>query len=506
MPAVRASPRAMRRFVSGTAAVLFFCFTGAAQADDDLARIDALLAVNRVAEALPVAVARAVRLETDAPAWQKVLTIAGWSSNADAALLALEHLVALQPSNRDWRLALAQRLLWAKKTAAALPHAEWLLNTGNERSGPALEVIAWILLDQGRSNQARNALGRWIEASPADPHPRWILADATHWSVRWTEARAQYDVLVGMPAEATKAQERLALLRHDHPNEVHVEGLGWRDNFKVSYTAGAIGSTTQLGSRFVLLLRTEMGAWSQTVLKPAPGGLTIKNVSEDLRVGGATARLRYELWDAVAPEAFVGFEGDSANNLTPTGGLGARLSIAGSLFGRVQVDHDRHRVSLNAARQDITRTGPSFLLHWEATRWVFASSEGMIQQVSDGNLRSRGLLILGAHNPNPIQIEPRVFAQYDRYRDGRAGAVPYFTPTEPWTYGADLVARVTSGTVFRAEGQIGFAVQGGKVAVRPGGLVSAELAQHVRASVGVAYIGSPQYNQTRVDASVGYVF
>ncbi len=483
------------------------CIAASARADELAKTVDELLAQNRPADALPLAVVDARELETSKAAWEKVLTISGWTSDTRASIEALGHLIALDPDNRGHRFALAQRLLWEKRTADAVPHARWLLAQADERSAAELEVITWVLLDQGLRNEARIALYRWITASPADPRPRWILADLTHWDVRWREALAQYEVLALIPSEAARAEARMSMLRHDHPNDLHLDGLHWHDNFGVTYEALALGSTLQPADRLVLTLRSEVGRWSQTRQVPtgsAAGGSSPTAQSD--KTAELTARASYDLWKSVSPELALGGAADSEGNFTPIAGVAARLSIAGRLFGRVYVDHDRHRVSLDAARQGITTTGPGCLLYAEISRWFFASSEAMVQWVSDHNIRGRALLIAGAHNPDPLQLEPRLFVQYEAYRDARPGAIPYFTPTDSWTYGADLVGRYRLDTRFGAEAQIGLVVQGDVVALRPGGAVRAEIADHLRASFGVAYIGSPQYNQTRFDASVGYLF
>ena len=74
------------------------------------------------------------------------------------------------------------------------------------------------------------AIVRWIAASPSSASARWALADQTHWTADWREARRQYIRVRATPAYATRARERLELLRHDHPNEIRTDGVWWRDN------------------------------------------------------------------------------------------------------------------------------------------------------------------------------------------------------------------------------------------------------------------------------------
>lgn len=479
--------------------------------DQDQDRIAALLAQGDVAGALPLTLARARRLGDDKAAWEQVLTVAGWASqepgSASAAIEALEHLVALAPEDRTLRLNLAQRLLWAKRTDAALPHVEWLLARGNERDPVALEVATWVLLGEKRSEEARGALRRWIEAAPEDARPRWILADLTHWSARWRDARDQYRAIARLEPASEKLKERKEALRHDHPADVRGELVAWSDNFHNSFTGSAIAATSPLPARMVLSARAEVGVWRQRLeVAPSSAGAPNEVTTDQVTTYGAQGRLRFEAWNSVWPELWLGAEADGAGNRTPIAGAGAQLSIGGRLFGRVYLEHDRHRVSLQAARENLTATGPGWILYAEVTRWLFLSSELALAWINDGNLRTRGVLIAGVHNTGALQLEPRVFAQYDRYRDAYPDAKPYFTPTEPWTYGADLVLRYSLARALVAEAQIGVIKQGSLVAARPGALLKAELARHVLLSLSVGYVGSPEYHQTRVGASMGWLF
>ncbi len=479
--------------------------------DQDQDRIAALLAQGDVAGALPLALARARRLVDDKGAWEQVFKVAGWASqepaSASAAIEALQHLVALSPEDRTLRLNLAQRLLWAKRTNDALPHVEWLLARPGERDPVALEVATWVLLDQKRSEEAQAALRRWIEVVPEDPRPRWILADLTHWSVHWREARDQYRAIARLERPSEKLEERQEALRHDHPTDWRGELVAWADNFDNAFTGTAVAATSPLPSRLVLSLRAELGVWRQR-LAPAPpsAGAPSEAPRDQLTTYGAQARLRIEAWNSVWPELWVGAEADAAGHRTPIVGAGAQLSIGGWLFGRVFLQHDRHRVSLEAVRENLTATGPGCILYAEAARWLFFSSELALTWINDGNQRTRGVLIAGVHNTGALQLEPRIFAQYDRYRDAYPDAMPYFTPTEPWTYGSDLVVRYSLPRAIVAEAQIGVIKQGSLVAARPGALLKAELARHVLLSISVGYVGSPEYHQTRLDAALGWLF
>ena len=62
-------------------------------------------------------------------------------------------------------------------------------------------------------------------------------------------------------------------------------------------------------------------------------------------------------------------------------------------------------------------------------------------------------------------LEPRVFAQYEAYRTPRPGADPYFTPSAPLLFGADLTGRVTSKDRLRVDATLGVVEQGGAVAL-----------------------------------------
>ncbi|MFO0624435.1 MAG: hypothetical protein U0325_02370 [Polyangiales bacterium] len=489
-------PRRRSRALHGARLALALACLGRATvawADPEETRIEALIAENASAQALPLARERARRLATDVVAWERVLTIAGWNSDDAAALEALRALVTLRPDDRDRRLGLAQRLLWARATREAAPHARWLLARADERDPTALEVAAWVLQGAGDHDGARAAAARW--AATGATGGRWHLADMTHWSARWREARAQYDILVGIPAERARAEERRERLRRDHPDEVRLSGTRWSDNVGITYESLALSGTAQLPRRLVLEPRVEGGRWLSENTTPA-----------ELGVVTAQARLRAELWDGVWPELTLGVEVDTAGNVAPLGAVGVRLAVDGWLFGRIWAQHDLHRVSIEAARRDIRAIGPGWSLYAEPRPWLFVAFEGAAHWLSDGNFRGRGVLAVGARNRGAFQVEPRAFAQYDVYEQARTDAQPYFTPDDPWSVGGDVTLRYVRGDTIRLEAGMGVIYQGGVVAWRPSASAQVELVRHLRLLASGGYVGSPQYNQVRVDAAVAWLF
>ena len=475
-----------------------------ARADEETVRIDGLIAENRSRQALPIALERARRLRFDVAAWQRVRQIAAWNALTDSEIEALEALVLVRPEQRDLRFSLAQRLLWKKRTEDALPHVRWLLSHADESDPVALEVCVWVLAAEKETTEARRAAERWLVAAndaATRSRARWAIADLTHWSVRWREARAAYRVLErtpGVEAAARMATERLELLRHERPDETRLEGNQTSDNFGNAYRAVAATSDLQLPWRLVAQPRTEVGRWSRT------GYASLTSVAQQLR-------LRAEPWEALRPELLGGVEADSARHVVPYGSAGARLAIAGRFFGRVAIEYDRLRVGLEPIRRDVRAVGPVYSLYAEPLPWLVLASEGQLTTISDDNLRTRLMGLIGSHNTGRWQLEPRFVLAYDRYRDYRPGALPYFTPSDPWSFGWELIARGVPladapRAVVKFEAGIAFVLSAGAVAVRPSATLRAELGRHMQLMAGTIVAGTSRYFQTRFDASVGWLF
>ncbi len=465
---------------------------GPAYADELQDRIAALVAADRAREALPLALARARATGADIEAWEQVATLAGWTSSSAEALEASAALVALRPEDRARRLELARLLLWARRAAEALPHARWLVASPAERDPQVLEVAVRVFADGGAPAEAVRAAERWVEVSGGATDARWALADLTHWSWRWRTARAQYAALRASPTERARTEARAELLRHDHPTLAALDGVGWQDNQGVVYVSAAGDATVQLPAPAVLVARAEAGRWAQR--------------ERSVEFANVQAGVRLERWDAVRPEATAGVEHDTEGHVALFGNVGVRFSLAGRVFGRLWLQSDRYRAATEAIRQDVRATGPAWTVYAEPRPWMTVSSEASLWWLSDGNLRGRALLAAGVHNLGRWQAEPRAWATYEGFRALRAGALPYFTPTDPWTWGCDLTLRYTSGAPVRVEVSAGFAVQGGTVLFRPSATVRLELARHLRIQLTAAHVGSPQYQQTRVDGGLAWLF
>lgn len=473
-----------------------------ATADATQERIDALVAAERSRDALPLALDLA-RARRDAAAWEQALTLATWNAVAEASLEALRALVVIAPGDRRRRRELAQRLLWARKTREALPHARLLLAEPAEQDPVALEVATWVLVAEGDRDGALSAAERWAAAAPREGRAQWVIADLTHWSARWRRARAAYDALtlsspplVAAP-DAARVDERIEMLRHAHPTEARLEGVRWFDTVGVQFEAAAADATAQLPIRAVLFARAEVGRWAEA--RSDEG-------ARELAVYRATARLRVDATDAWSPELLVGAEADGKGHLAPVAELGSRWSVAGIAYLRAAAQWDRYRVSLRSAEQDVRVFGPLASAYLEPTRWLFATAEGAISWLSDGNLKAGGVAAVGVHNPDPFQIEPRAFVQIDAYREPREQASPYFTPKDPLTWGGDVTVRLTRARAFSAEVAAGASVQDGAPALRASATVRVELWRHLRLGGSAAHVGSAEYQQTRFDGFLGYHF
>lgn len=460
-------------------------------------QIAELVASGRSADAIPLA-RRAAEAAPDAPeGWQRLRTFAGWNSDAEAALEALTHLVRLTPQDRDLRLALAQRLLWAERTEEALPHARWLLRRAEEVEPVALEVATWVLLGEELRQEAHSALNRWVAAAPDAPQPRWILADLSHWSVRWRDAGEQYERLTGDEEFGERAIERQRLLDKDHPTSVEATATFWNDNTGVEYFAFGLRGRVQLPARMVASAEFERGRWQQEN-GPLTGSVGL------LR---GLAGLRLELSDAVQPEVLGGVEADSEGNVAPVLIARAHVSLFGKLFGRVEVGWDRYRLSLASAAEDI-RTGYGRILAYaQPVPWLFIGFDGSYSRLSDGNDRLYSVLALGVHNNHAFQVEPRVFVQAERWSFLHEDSFPYFTTPDPIAVGGDVTLRYTREDWWlRAELVMGVVYQGGDWALTPKGLLAINLVDHLIGKVTAGYVGAVAYRQFRVDASLGYRF
>lgn len=461
------------------------------------ARIAALVAGGQSADAIPLA-QRAAMTAPDRPeGWERLRTFAGWNSNAEATLEALTQLVRLTPEDRDLRLALAQNLLWAERTEEALPHARWLLQRTEETEPVALEVAAWVLLGEGLRQEARGALNRWIAAAPDAPQPRWILADLSHWSVRWREARDEYQRLTDDEEFGERAIERQRLLDKDHPTSVEATGTFWNDNTGVEYFAFGLRARLQLPARMVASAEFERGRWQQD-----NGALT-----GSIGILRGLAGLRLELSDAVQPEVLGGVETDSQDNVAPVLVGRVHVSLFGKLFGRVEVGWDRYRLSLASAAEDVRTTYGRILAYAQPVPWLFIGFDGSYSRLSDGNARLYSVLAVGVHNEHAFQVEPRVFVQTEHWSFLHEDSFPYFTTPDPVAVGGDVTLRYTREDWWlRAELAMGVVYQGGNWALTPKGLLAINLVDHLIGKVTAGYVGAVAYRQFRVDASLGYRF
>jgi hypothetical protein len=471
-----------------------------ARADVDEDEIASLIARNRSAEALPIALDRARRRFEERP-WREVRKLAGWNSATEIELEALEHLVILLPNDAEVRFALAQRLLWGKRTADALPHVRWLVARPEERGPAVLEVCFWVASAEGERALARETAERWLSVATSDEQrirARWGIADLDHWSVRWREAREQYLALGSMETQSARAGDRLELLRHEHPTDARLELGAVLDNFANAYRYTAVASEVQLPARLVLHTRTEEGDWS-------------RRDASDVQITSNYLRVRVEAWEPVRPEAVIGLEGDTAGNRAGFGSVGARLAIAGHVFGRVAFEHDRLRVGVEAIRKDVRAYGPVYVLYGELTPNLFISSEGQFSIITDDNVRVRTVNAAGAHTTKYPQFEFRVFGGYDDFRHARINANPYYTPTDPWVGGWDVTARARlrlhkQETTISPDVTLGFVLGAGTIAVRPSGGVRADVGDNLHFALTGTVAGTPVYWQTRADATAGYLF
>ena len=471
--------------------------------------ITELVAAGRSLDALPLALEAARARPDDAEAWRRALQIALWNSRDDEALEALASLVRLDPARREWRFELARRLLWRRRLTDAEPHARWLARAPEVTDATALEVAFWVLSGVGDRDAACRVARRWIELAPNDARARWALADLAHWSSSWREARAQYAALVNVPAERTRAHARLELLRRDHPDELVFESGAWCDSIGVQYVSGAVSLGLQLPSRWVLRVRAEGGRWSQgsacgVIERALPNDTA--GLPSALGVANLLTTARYELTDVFQPELQAGVEADGEGNVAPIATAGFRLAAGGKLFGRAWLQHDRYRASLASAHDDVRLVGGSFTLYAEPARWFFASSEGSLGWLDDGNVRARGMLAAGVHNTGRWQIEPRAFGVVEWFDTQRPTARPYFTPSDPWSFGGDLTARYAPSPRARVEVTGGAIMQAGEVAFRGSFLARVDLGRHARVSLTGGYVGSPLYRQLRADLGFTWIF
>lgn len=470
---------------------------GKADADNPDERIQALISSGKSAEAIPLVRERAQSAPDARERWELLLKLAGWNSDAEAALEALRNLVRLDPENRELRLSFAQRLLWAKRTGEARPHAKWLLRDSETRDPVSLEVATWVLLGEGDREAARQAVQRWIDADPGATSPRWVLADLSHWSVRWRDAEEQYDHLSEDQEYGPKTVERRRMLAKDHPTSAEVVFTYWQDTTDVEYLSVAQRSRAPLPKRIVLSAEAELGRWSQGV------GAEQARV----RTGRGLVGLRFEMIDELQPQLLVGVEGDSEDNVAPVVVARGHLSLWGKLFGRIEGGWDRYRLGLVAAREDVRVTYVRALGYFEPHPWVFVGLDASASRLSDDNARYYGVAALGAHNPGAFQVEPRVFAQIEEWASFRDGANPYFTTRDPLAMGADVTLRFTEVDAWmKAEATAGFVHQGGLWAFTPRGSVAFDVADHLIGKVTAGYVGAVAYRQARVDASLGYRF
>jgi len=460
-------------------------------------QIDRLVAHGRSAEAIPLARKLAALSSDSTEAWQKLRTLAGWNSDSEAELEALDNLVRLRPADRDLRVALAQRLLWAQNTKAALPHARWLLADPEVRDEVALEVTAWVLIGEKSTAEARAAVKRWIAAKPNEGKPRWLLADLTHWSVHWRSASDQYAFLKSDSEYKKKVADRMRMLARDHPIIFAATGTYWSDNTGVTYQAVGAKGTAQLPRRLILSAEAERGRWKQEV------GSALGQIG----VARALVGLRLELFDELQPEILSGIELDSEGHNAFLAMGRAHLSIAGKIFGRCELGWDRYRLSLASARSDIRTLYQRLLLYAEPLSYLFIGIDASHSWLSDSNHRWYSVLALGAHNTAALQVEPRVFAQIEKWNELRDLALPYFTTPYPFAFGGDLTLRFTQkDSRLRAEIAAGAVHQGGAWALTPRGSLAWELFDHFVGKIAVRYIGAVAYRQHRVDASIGYRF
>lgn len=494
---------------------------GRTRLDSIQREIDRLVAANRSRDALPLALERA-SVADDVEAWEQVLRIADWNSDREAALRALRAIARLAPGNRGRLSELAKRLLWAKKTQEALPHVRALLADPREADPLTLEVATWVLSAEGATVEASAAARRWMRAAPSERRARRVVADLLQNSpTTWREARDLYQSLdasraasqgaAGSVADALRAskpdaasdgaRERLEALRMQHPTEARVEVLRWFDNVGVAYAAVAGAARAELAIPAALQLRAELGRWEN---EPVASGASPQPRTR-LDVLRMLAGLRGEVSDAVQPEVLAGVELDDADNVAPVGEVAANLRL-GPLFARAALRADRHRVSLASAEADVRALGPTLRAYVEPLPWAFASGEAALQALSDGNARARGVAAVGVHNRGKVQLEPRVFIQYDGYRDILDNAVPYFTPRRPLAWGGDVTGRFVPAARTRVEAGIGVVEQDSIVALRPSIDVHVALGRHFAVAANGEYVGSTEYRQARFGAQASYLF
>lgn len=455
-----------------------------------------LVGQQKSEQALPILKRDAERLDQgkNPKRWHLVKIVADWHSEAELALLALRRLVTLSPQDREVRFVLSQRLLWKGETAEALAHVQWLRQNAQSLTAAELEVATWVLVGEQHPDAVAVAV-EWSAKDPKSTSARWVIADLSHWTARWRAASEQYEHLAEANADQEKVTLRKEMIRHDHPNRIELGAVVWSDNTGVNFQQAHALGTYQMSAPVRLDGKVAAGRWERD-----------SGEYRSIDVLRATLLARFELFDEYWPELELGAEGDSEQNIAPTVSLGVRWSVSGWIFGRGWLSYDRFPVSIDSAGEDIRVAGGNYALYAEPHPWVFVSSSAELKWISDDNLRARGLLAVGAHNPDALQLEPRLFAEQNWYESPRPGASPYFVPEDPLMVGVDVTLRYQMKPELLVQVSAGLVEQNEVMASIYGALLRAELFGHLQLSASYGRIGSPEYNQDAFRGSVGWLF
>ncbi|MBA3467295.1 MAG: tetratricopeptide repeat protein [Gemmatimonadaceae bacterium] len=269
--------------------------TAAAVVTPAYTRAEALAKADEAWEAGEFPVAKAlygpiVERDVSPPsaAFFRLATLLGWDNRLAEAENLFRRYVALEPGDREGRVALGRALAWQGRYDAALAVYDSVLTLDPQYRNAVLaraQALAWA----GRLRESLSVYERWIASKPADRDARLDYARALAWDGRLREAETLYTELARTGnRDATKGLARV---------------IGWRGELERSERMWRRVLVTDPNDAEARTGLAQVLSWQgrqldaetelQLVLRASPGygdaRSLLRTVQADLRPNVATA-------------------------------------------------------------------------------------------------------------------------------------------------------------------------------------------------------------------------
>ena len=396
----------------------------------------------------------------------RLADVALWADTTEAAVVALERLVLLDPADTEAQVRLAELITWeggADRAAALLAP----IAAARPEDARVHKAYAFALHAAGRDKAARDQYTVAISLNPEDAALLLEAGAIERWTGDWELGTARLQKALGMDLDGPqrdRARELIAGLTRQYAPTL-TSGLTY-----VTDSNGLTRVSTPMRASLTLSPRWGMGAdvaWDRVATggEPSPVPSAVAT--------GITPFVVYTPRRDVRVEAGLGFESVPGGDGRLRADVALQRVWAGSRFAlaRLEVSSATAKDGVTALDTGIRRTQIGATGYAEPASWAAVTAQGLAVHYADDNLRLLGgagvsvtALRLGDRSgPAPAAFRAGLAsaARYENTSRVYASSVPYYTPNRLMTFtaGTEVAGAPTSKT--RTEAAAGMVWQVG---------------------------------------------